>query len=143
MGNGREYLPSGGFSQYLYHQVGETITASNGVQGKVVTEYSDNEKYHSSLPQYSNTSEVYFKNDDVTHTVEQARVYKDRKVAFDLDWGHQHKEFPKGVVHVHEWRLDRNGNWTRTGKVRYMNNEEMARYGELLRLANPNVKFRP
>lgn len=41
MGNSREYTKSGGFSQYLYHQVGETITASNGVQGKIVTEYKD------------------------------------------------------------------------------------------------------
>lgn len=143
MGNGRLYQESGGFTEYLYRQVGCTITASNGVQGKIVTEYRDNEKYHSSLPQYSNTSEAYFKNDDITHEVEQARIYKNRRASLDLDWGHQHKEFPKGVVHVHEWRQDKKGNWTRTEKVRYMNNNEISRYGELLRKANENVRFRP
>lgn len=35
MGGQREYIKSGGFSEYLYHQVGETLS-SNGVSGKVI-----------------------------------------------------------------------------------------------------------
>lgn len=36
MGDVKSYRASGGFDQYLYRQVGDTITASNGVQGKVI-----------------------------------------------------------------------------------------------------------
>lgn len=39
--------------------------------------------------------------------------------------------------------MNKDGKWTRTGNVRYMNNNEIERYGELLHLANPKVKFRP
>lgn len=37
MGMQRLYYDSGGFSKYLYHQVGETIIASNGIEGKIET----------------------------------------------------------------------------------------------------------
>lgn len=143
MGNIREYNASGGFSQYLYRQVGEIFTASNGVSGKIVTEYEDGTKYHSSLPLYSNTSEVYFKMADDKNIVEQARIYVDRRVSVDFDWNHTHGDYEKGIVHVHEWRMDKHNRWTRTGKVRYMNDDEISRYGELLRKANPKVMFRP
>lgn len=143
MGDLRYYIESGGFTQYLYRQVGTTITASNGVSGKIVTEYSDGDRYHSSLPAYSNTSEVYFKLSDETSKVEQARVYINRRVAFDFDWNHQHQNFQRGVVHVHEWKYDEAGNWTRSGVVRYMNDAEIKRYGELLLMANPDIKFKP
>ena len=36
MGGQREYIKSGGFSEYLYHQVGETLSF-NGVSGKVMS----------------------------------------------------------------------------------------------------------
>ncbi len=36
MGLQQDYNESGGFSRYLYYQVGETITTSNGVVAKVV-----------------------------------------------------------------------------------------------------------
>lgn len=36
MGLQREYIEAGGFSSYLYTQKGESIVASNGVEGKVV-----------------------------------------------------------------------------------------------------------
>lgn len=63
MGDFANYLPAGGFSEYLYHDVGDVITADNGVQGKVINKYTDpnDEEFHESLPTYSNTSEVYFK----------------------------------------------------------------------------------
>lgn len=144
MGNGKDYITSGGFDQYLYHQVGDTITASNGVQGKAITEYTDGDDFHSSLPQYSNTSEVYFKIDDISKQIEQARVYKDRKVFLDFDWNHTHKQFEVGLVHVHEWKFNKKGKWIRDeSNVRYMTDAEIERYGELLKLANPNIKFKP
>lgn len=109
MGGQREYLQSGGFSEYLYRQEGETLTA-NGISGKVISKQgSDNA--HDGLPKYSNTSKVYFKLDDVTRVIEQARVYENRK-------------------------------WVRSNSPRLMNNNEIAKYGDLLKKANPNVRFR-
>lgn len=143
MGNGREYKESGGFTEYLYYQVGETIVASNGVHGKIIMEYENKEKYHSVLPQFSNTSEIYFKKNDDTKEIEQAWVYKDRKVVPDLDWDHPHKDFPEDVVHVHPWRENKHGKWTRSGEVQYMTDEEINRYGVILQMAYPGVRLRP
>lgn len=133
-------MPTGGFSEYLYHQIGDTITA-NGISGKVIAKY-DGDPEHDGLPIYSNTSKVYFKLGD-GGKVEQARIYDGRKAVFDFDWGHPHHQFDKGVVHVHEHGVNKKGRWERSIKpVRYMNNEEMTKYGELLKKANPDVKFR-
>lgn len=146
MGDFKSYKPSGGFDQYLYYQIGETITADNGMQGKIIDEYTDSStgKFHSSLPMYSNTSEVYFKKSDKgKHLVEQARVYSDRKVSLDFDWGHTHGKHKTGVVHVHVWHLNEKGNWVRGTNPRYMNNTEIAKYGDLIKKANPNARLRP
>jgi hypothetical protein len=140
MGGQRSYLESGGFSEYLYHQVGETITA-NGISGKVIEPYGNNLS-HSGLPQYSNTSNIYFKLDDKTGKIEQARVYDGRKVAYDFDWGHTHKEYNAGIVHVHEWHKNSSGNWVRSSKPRGMNNDEIKKYGPLLKKANSEVRLR-
>jgi len=145
MGDLKNFNPDGGFDEYLYHQVGDTITASNGVQGKVINKNEDtmDESFHDSLPLYSNTSEVYFKrSDEYPHEIEQARVYIDRKAALDFDWGHAHGSHEKGVVHVQEWYLDHRNRWVRSKVERGLNNDEIKRYGELLRLANPNVRLR-
>ncbi|MGN0029490.1 MAG: hypothetical protein ACI35Q_07190 [Marinilabiliaceae bacterium] len=143
MGNSREYTKSGGFSQYLYHQVGETITASNGVQGKIVTEYKEVKKFHSSLPSFSNTSKVYFKLDDLEKNVEQARVYVNRRAALDFDWGHTHGSYRKGIVHVHEWHKTKEGEWQRDSEPRLMASYEIYRYGEIIHLANPEARLLP
>jgi len=146
MGNFKYYIETGGFTPFLYYQVGDTITAANGVQGKVVDKISDydTKDYHDSLPIYSNTSEVYFKKSDKGgHLVEQARVYIDRKAALDFDWGHAHGEHSEGVVHVHVWHQDSKGNWVRSSNPRYMNNSEIARYGNLIKKANPKARLRP
>lgn len=145
MGSFKRYVATGGFSQYLYYQVGDTITAENGIQGKVVDKIdsSDNIKFHDSLPIYSNTSNVYFKrSDEGNNPIEQARIYTDRKATLDFDWGHTHGEHPKDVVHVHEWHFDKNGHWIRNANPRFMNNEEIANYGDLIKKANPNVRLR-
>lgn len=140
MGGQNEYIGTGGFSQYLFHQVGDVIEA-DGVSGKIL-EKSGDDRSHDGLPKYSNTSRVYFKQDDVTRMVEQARIYEDRLVAYDFDWGHTHKEFLSGIVHVHEWHLNKNGKWVRSRNPRLMNDDEIRKYGNLLKKANPNVKFR-
>jgi len=142
MGDGRNYRESGGFDQYHYHQVGDTITSSNGVQGKIIEKKDSSKEYHDGLPMYANTSEVYFKISDKTKKIEQARIYANRKVALDFDWGHSHKEFEEGVVHVHVWYKNKNDDWVRSKHPRMMNNFEMKRYGELLKLADSDVKLR-
>ena len=146
MGDQRRYQESGGFSEYLYVQIGETIVASNGVEGKVVTKIEGTA--YDGLPTYSNTSEVYLKKNSQGEIV-QARVYKDRKPIMDFDWDHPHenkngKKFPEGVVHVQLWKDGPKGKPVRdSGRARYMNNKEMSRYGELIKKANSNTKLRP
>lgn len=140
MGGESKYIPEGGFTEYIYHQVGETISA-NGVSGKVIEKIGDDRK-HDGLPKYSNKSELYFKPDDETNKIEQARVYKDRKVSLDFDWGHDHGDFKDGVVHVHEWYKNKNGKWVRSGNPRLMSDEEIKKYGDVLKKADPDVKFR-
>lgn len=141
MGGLKHYLQTGGFTEILYQQVGETISAG-GISAKVIDK-NDGPGTHDGLPMYSNTAEVYLKLSDKTNLIEQARIYTDRKACFDFDWGHTHDaDHPKGIVHVHEWFVGKDGQLKRGHKVRLMNNDEMARYGELLKKAFPNIKFR-
>lgn len=146
MGSQRMYLEQGGFSSYLYTQVGQTITASNGVEGKVVRKIGGTG--FDGLPTYSNTSEVYFKT-DADGEIIQARVYKDRKPFADFDWNHAHTNgdgqvFPEGVAHVQMLKKNEMGRWVRESKqARYMTDEEISRYQELFKKANPNIRFRP
>ncbi len=146
MGQQREYIESGGFSSYLYIQQGDTIVAANGVEGKVVDKIEGSS--YDGLPIFSNTSEVYFKRNQKGEII-QARIYKDRKPVCDFDWDHSHtnkngEKFEAGVVHVQSFKQKSDGSWMRvSNKARYMSNEEMERYGELIKKANPKAKLRP
>lgn len=140
MGNGTYYGPT---DEEHYQSDGTVISDGNGLSGKVITEIGDTD-YHSSLPVWSKSSSIYFKRaDDGPHDIEQMRVYVNRHATFDFDWNHTHKEYLKGIVHVHEWRYDKNGNWVRGKRPRYMNDAELKQYGSLILRANPNVKLRP
>jgi len=140
MGGQRAYLKSGGFDEYLYHQIGEVIS-TNGMSGKVLKKEGD-DRSHEGLPMFSNSSTVYFKLDDETGLIEQARIYRDRKVIADFDWGHNHGEFKEGTVHVHEWRINKHGKWVRGNNPRLMSNEEVSVYGELLKKAYGALLFK-
>ncbi|MBQ8959415.1 MAG: hypothetical protein IJ057_13105 [Bacteroidales bacterium] len=139
MGNQRHYNPEGGFSDYLYHSVGDIIEA-DGLTGKVIEK---NGPGPNNLPNYSNTSTYYFKIGKDGH-VDQMRVYENRKMKVDFDWGHDHTDkttgrvFPKGVVHVQTRGIDGH-----TATTRMMNNAEIKKYKNFLRAADPNVRFRP
>lgn len=139
MGNQQKYNPEGGFSSYEYRQVGDLIEA-DGLTGKVIEKKGDGPN---NLPNYSTTSTYYFKVGKDGH-IDQMRVYENRKMKIDYDWGHTHTDkatgrvFPQGVVHVQERGPD-----GKTVSTRMMNNAEMKKYGDFLRKANPNVKFRP
>lgn len=146
MGNQRQYLSKGGFSQYLYKDESEKVTI-NGVTGKMISMIADPTGMHAGLPTYSNTSDMYFKKGP-DGFASQAKVYKDRKTVLDFDWDHKHKNedgkiFEKGVVHVQEYRVNSDGSLTRLSKeARYMNNHEMKKYGPIMKYFNPNVLFR-
>lgn len=146
MGLQRDYNESGGFSRYLYFQVGDTITTSNGVVAKVVAK--ENGTPFDGLPTFSKTGEVYLKADKDGNII-QARIYKDRKPVCDFDWDHTHQnangdKFEKGVVHVQEFKQNSKGAWERQSKkARYMSNDEIEQYGELLRKLKSDIKFRP
>ena len=151
MGNQREYLPSGGFSQYLYapHKDFSPITI-NGIRGVVVHYLPDKSTDHTGLPTYANTSDVYFRV-GIKGNVIQAKVYKDRKHVLDIDWGHTHrntngngKVFQKGVAHVQINIIDRAGHAYRdSDNARLMTDEEIEKYGPLIHAFAPNVIFRP
>lgn len=141
------YNPEGGFSQYLYTKDGESITASNGVTGNVIKKIEGTA--FDGLPVMSNTSEVYLKKDGEGNII-QARIFSNRQPVCDFDWNHEHKNtrtkeiFPQGIVHVQEWKQNQKGEWKREKyKARYMNLQEIARYGELIKLANPNAILSP
>lgn len=147
MGTQREYIESGGFSAYLYLQRGEAIVAPNGVKAKVV------EKIYGTrfdgLPILSNTGEVYLKRNPGGEIV-QARIYRNRRPVCDFDLDHAHvnkgsgERFAKGVVHVQTFVRKPDGTWRRQKhKARNMTDEEVVRYGPLLRKVRPGLKLRP
>ena len=141
MGGQNYYKAEGGFSQYLYHQVGEIISA-NGISAKVV-EKIDKSDPTQGLPIYSNTAELYLGKGRKSGEIIQLRIYKDRKAYIDIDWTHPHEGIPKGVAHVHFYEMDAEGKPTKNHSIyRRMNNEEMKKYGPLIKKVAPNAKFR-
>ena len=141
MGGYKKYNPEGGFSEYLLRQVGDPITV-DGLTVKVVTGIDD-KTFHSELPSFSNTSSAYAKkSDEYPHDIEQLRIYVDREACIDFDWNHEHQGLKRGVVHIHY--LSKDGHFHSDKKnVRYMNEDEIVKYGKLILAPNPKVKFRP
>ena len=145
MGGHRFY--TGENPEQLYHSEGETAYI-NGLRAKVLAKIGE-DNHHSGLPFYSKTSDVYLKIKRDGNEVEQAIVYVNRKAVIEFDWGHNHKgkkghpSFVEGEVHVHELH-EVNGVVRRNSKVepRWMSTEEMAKYGDIIRYANPNAKMR-
>ena len=141
MGTARQYNPSGGFYNHEYHQEGDTISYDR-LKGKIVVK---NEENKNGLPPYSGTSDFYAGKRTRTGEIIQVRFYKDRRQHIDFDWGHEHTNktgdrarFPAGTVHVQIYE-----NGVRSEIARFMNNDEINRFGALLKSLNQDVKFRP
>lgn len=65
-------------------------------------------------------------------------------VRYDL-WGYKGdgRRFECGFIHVQAWSRNRDGSFTRlSDDARMMSNEEIKRYGPLIRKFCKNVKFR-
>lgn len=118
----------------------------NGVKGHIIKKKGDAAS-HTNLPYYANTSDLYFRQN--RNGVCQARLYINNRTFLDLDWSHNHtntnngRQFAVGVVHVQYWQKDDNGRFLRSNSdARYMNNEEIKKYGPIIRYYCPTVKFR-
>ena len=145
MGNGKDFFArdtAGRRSEYV--SLAPQVTV-NGVTGHLIKKKGDTDT-HTNLPYYSNSSDVYFRQNK--HGVVQGRVYIGNKMFLDFDWSHNHvnsdgRRFQRGVVHVQVWRENGPADFVRlSDNARMMNNSEMKRYGPLLKRFCPSVKFR-
>ncbi|MBP3512029.1 MAG: hypothetical protein J6K19_08355 [Prevotella sp.] len=145
MGNGVDFFTRderGRRSEYVSLELAKIV---NGVQGHLIKKDGDKDT-HTSLPYYTNTSEMYVRKN--ANGVCQGRVYVGQKMFLDFDWSHPHKNadgrtFDKGVVHVQMWKQNHDGSFTRlSSDARSMNNAEIAKYGPLLKIYCPEIKFR-
>lgn len=145
MGNGVDFFSrdeKGRRSEYVSISPARIV---NGVQGHLIKQVGASDT-HSNLPFYSNTSDIYFRQNK--NGVCQARLYIGQKTFLDFDWSHTHKNsdgriFDKGVVHVQLWKQNSDGTFVRlSNNARSMSNAEMKKYGPILKDFCPSVKFR-
>lgn len=144
MGNNAEYLLGNKPVPQQFVSVGSAVVV-NGIKGKVVKRIGDPDN-RSVLPFYSGTSDVYFRKNE--NGICQARVYLERKMMIDFDWGHSHtnksdkQSFKSGVVHVQTWQWRSDGSFKRQPDARLMTGEEIRKYGKLILHFAPDAKFR-
>lgn len=144
MGNQRQYNSSGGFSEYLYTSVSDSVVI-NGIKGRVIEAIDKQGKDYGRLPTYSNTSDIYFRQNENKEVV-QAKAYLSREMIIDFDWDHSHRNrtngeyFPKGTIHVQIYKKDDNGHFVRLShEARRMTEAEKKKYGPIIHFFNPNV----
>ena len=94
MGNGSAFL-SGQFDQYY------TVRYVAGI--KIITKRNKTEKESDNTPLYSHTPNTTYARRNKSGKVTQVSVYKDGVKVKDIEWGHKHKTFMKGEVHVSEY----------------------------------------
>ncbi len=137
MGSQKQFNPDGGFSAYMYEEVG-TITAG-GISGKVVK--SKGGGAQAGLPLYANKSRIYFKMGRDGKSIEQMRVYgPDRRAKLDFDYMHPHGSFRPPRLHVHDFGIRPDGNFGHL-PARGITPKERALYEALLRKAMPDCDF--
>lgn len=140
MGNAKQYLPEGGFTQYLYTTIGARETI-NGLVCEIVADKADKNGHHGGLPAFSNTADIYV-GLGPENKPKQLRYYKDRNSYMDFDWGHRHENtdgtvFPRGIVHVQRYPGAHKGN------ARYMTDAEIAKFGDIIKHYCPEAILRP
>lgn len=158
MGDQRAYIRGrNDFYAYTYTSLSARVSI-NGVTGRMIEKKIPFKTKHRDLPAYAGQCDIYFSKDSDGNAC-QAKLYgKDKKMRLDFDWDHDHvnkydgKKFPKGTVHVQEYRIrkikdSKTGKWrdefVRASKnARSMSIEEIAKYGPIIHHFNPNVKFK-
>ena len=141
MGTGKNKNPLGGFYLQEWNEETEKI---GGV--KVLT--NDSNKRQNDLPVCSGDSRVYFKRNSEGEII-QLRVYDDnRNAMLDIDINpdkaHRNRDgtiIGAGVTHAHDWKLNSNGDLIRSKNARLLTSSEILKYGVLLELSNPNVRY--
>lgn len=131
---------------YEYESV-EPARVVNGVKGHLIRRRGSTD-YHTQLPFFANTSDVYLRANE--RGICQARAYtgSDHHLFVDFDWGHEHRNkgdkrvFPVGVVHVQEWIPEGKSYRRLSNEARLMTEQEISKYGPLLKDYVPNLKFR-
>ena len=145
MGNGADFFSRDEKGRQSEYEPLEPARTVNGVKGHLIKKVGDSDT-HTNLPFYSNTSDVYFRQNK--NGVCQARAYAGQKLYLDFDWSHTHKNesdgrvFPRGTVHVQVWKQNKDGTFTRIVDARSMSNAEMKKYGPILKDFCPSVKLR-
>lgn len=142
MGSGNNRNPAGGFFTQEWDAEPELVA---GV--KVLR--NNNNKRTNDLPAYSNTSDMYFKRNENGEIV-QLRIYdKAHRAAYDIDINpakpHNEKGksvMPAGVTHVHEWKLNKNGELVRGKTPRHLTSDEIKRLDHILKEANKHVRYK-
>lgn len=114
MGGTKDFIKEGGFSETKYKQIG---TTANGI--KILQSKSGENR----TPTFSNTPGITYAKQDQSGKVNQISAYgqagNSRAKLKDIDIGHGHKNkdlrghvikrFKSDDIHVHEYRLDKNG----------------------------------
>lgn len=146
MGNGRDFLEGkryGNNSEYV--RVGNPQKIAGLVT--TVVKQRNAQGHHTNLPRFSGKSDIYLRQDE--SGIRQARVYENHKQKLDLDWSHPHQnrkgnkeKFKIGTVHVQEWVENKDGSFQRASNdARYMSEDEIKKYGPVLKSLVPNIKF--
>jgi hypothetical protein len=153
MGNPRLFIGKNGFTKYTYIDCENWKPVTiNGITAKVIRKITDINGRHTGLPRGAGDSDMYFCLDNKGQ-VKQGRLYKNRLLVADFDWGHEHtndptkggnaETFPKGTVHVQEFKqITRDGAIRTSENARLMTDEEISKYGQIILHFNPNVRFR-
>lgn len=144
------YNGNGSFREYLYETVAGSEVYVNGLKCKIIKLVADRDGAHSGLPSFAGSSDAYLCL-GTDGEPKQLRIYNDHKMSIDFDWGHNHYNDPKrggdgrhftaGTVHVQSFGAeDRRRN---TFFARYMSNDEIRKYGEIIHHFCPTIKLRP
>ena len=133
MGGRGSFLESGGFSHQEYRRARDPIA---GI--KVLRHIGDP---HKGLPEFCNTPNTMYLREDGMGNITQLRLYKDRKPFLDVDWGHNHGDFKKGIPHVQEWHESSDECFVRSSTTRALSSSERKRFNDVFRALGVRMEF--
>ena len=131
-------------------QVTKDVNDNDMIIGGIKVINNPYQKRENDLPIESNTTNAYFKADAQKNII-QLRIYDKHthRALMDIDFidGHINRKtgeiFPAGVAHVQEFTIKKGKPKRNSRSARLLTEQEIQKWGEIIRLANPNVIFRP